>query len=161
VDGFTVPNDWKHKAGVAWRRFQNREVNALRAAGDTARDRGDWTEAAAQYGAYVRKRPNDFGIWVQFGHALKESGAFDASARAYDEAMRLDPANADLLLNLGHLARKRGDLAEAAYRYRASYRIDANRFALGELMRGDLDPYLDAAERRLDAEEHERPLTGA
>jgi Flp pilus assembly protein TadD len=153
-----VSNDWKDKAAKAWKRFRDREIRGLRSAGDAARDRRDWPEAVARYGAYVEKRPGDYGILVQYGHALKEADRYDDSLRAYQAALAIEPRDPDLLLNLGHLARRRGDLAEAAYRFRASYRLDANRHALGELMRGDLDPYLDAAERRLDEEDR---LTGA
>ena len=43
-------------------------------AGDEARDRKSWREAAQAYQRYLTEVPADARIWTQLGHALKESG---------------------------------------------------------------------------------------
>jgi len=100
-----------------------------------ARDRRDWNTAAVEYQRHLRIRPNNFSIWVQLGHALKESGQSAQALAAYGEALRIDPRNADLLLNLGHLYKVMGLPAEAADFYRRSLAIDGNPHAAGELQR--------------------------
>jgi tetratricopeptide (TPR) repeat protein len=75
----------------------------LRAAGDKARDLRRWGEAVKLYRAYLRESPDDFDIWVQCGHAEKESGDFDAALQCYLEAQRLRGDDPDLHLQLGHL----------------------------------------------------------
>jgi tetratricopeptide (TPR) repeat protein len=100
-----------------------------------ARDRRDWNTAAAEYQRHLRIRPNNFSIWVQLGHALKESGQPAQALAAYGEALRIDPQNADLLLNLGHLYKVMGLPGQAADFYRRSLAIDGNPHAAGELQR--------------------------
>ncbi len=101
--------------------------------GDAARDRGQWSQAAALYQSYLDARPNDFAIWVQLGHAHKEAGDPLAAERAYRAAEALDGANADLLLNLGHLMKSRLHLAEAADYYGRSHAVDGNAAARREM----------------------------
>jgi O-antigen biosynthesis protein len=136
-----------------WQKLTGRGATPMRREGDAARDARRWDEAAERYRAYLDARPDDFAIWVQLGHALKEAGDLPGAGEAYGAAFRLRPRDADLLLNMGHLAKRRGDWAEAAYRYRASYRVDANNHARTELMSPDVEPHLDAAEARLAREE--------
>jgi GT2 family glycosyltransferase/predicted TPR repeat methyltransferase len=102
---------------------------------DAARDQHDWIVAAEQYGLYLNVRPDDFDIWVQYGHALKESGQHVAALTAYSEALGLNPHDADLLLSFGHLHRLMGQLEDAISFYRRSAELDGNLHALGELKR--------------------------
>jgi O-antigen biosynthesis protein len=131
-------------------------ANRGRAEGDRARDARDWPAAAAAYRGHLAERPDDFAIWVQLGHALKEAGDLAGAEEAYARALALQPRDADLLLNMGHLAKLRGDWPEAAYRYRASYRLEPGDDARRELMADAIEPHLDAAEARLAAERRAR-----
>ena len=75
------------------------------------------------------------GIWVQLGHALKETGRIDAALSAYHRSLALDPSNADTHLQLGHALKLQGRMSDAV----ASYTR-----ALG------LDPHLTHAADELD-----------
>jgi tetratricopeptide (TPR) repeat protein len=58
---------------------------------DAARDRGDWKAASRLDEKALRRDPSNAPIWVQYGHALKESDHLVAAERAYERALRLDP----------------------------------------------------------------------
>lgn len=104
-------------------------LQVLRALGDSARDTRQWTAAAGYYAEYLRLRPDDFSIWVQNGHALKESQRFDEAHAAYTTAEALRPDDADLILNQAHLEKHLGHLKAAAKLYLRSYNLDRNRAA--------------------------------
>ena len=78
----------------------------------------DWSNAAKFYTSALAVGPDDFGTWVQLGHALKESGDLDAAADAYGKAEELDEANVDLKIQLGHFYKRigKGDLALTYYK---------------------------------------------
>lgn len=76
---------------------------------DAARDRKQWTEAAENYAAAVRMDDGKAWIWVQYAHALKESGALNEAREAYERAMKLAPDDPDPLLHLAHLLKRLGD----------------------------------------------------
>jgi tetratricopeptide (TPR) repeat protein len=90
---------------------------------DHARDAREWELAAQLYRNSLDRDPRDSGIWVQYGHALKESGELrdpDKLAQAeaaYRTALSLDPGVADSYLQLGHVLKLQGKTndAEAAY----------------------------------------------
>jgi glycosyltransferase involved in cell wall biosynthesis/cytochrome c-type biogenesis protein CcmH/NrfG len=103
--------------------------------GDKARRQYDWVGAATHYRAHLRLRPQKFAIWVQLGHALKESRRFDEALGAYGEALRLEPRNADLLLSLGHLHALMGHRQTAVSFYRRSVAEDPRSPAQKELDR--------------------------
>ena len=115
--------------------------------GDKARSVRDWEEAAAAYCDHLRQEPQDFGIWVQLGHALKEAGHYAAAMNAYYQAWCIDPFDADLLLNLGHLAKLRGDLPGAANFYCRS-ELAGNIDGAREFENSILLPYHTEAHRR-------------
>lgn len=69
---------------------------------DSLRDRRLWREAANAYAGVLRLAPKRSDIWVQYGHALKESGDVAGAKAAYDRALDLDPKPADTWLQLGH-----------------------------------------------------------
>lgn len=106
---------------------------ADRRQGDQARSRGDWSSAAAAYSRHVERHPQDFDIWVQLGHALKESGRYDQAEGAYQKAHRLNGASADLFLSRGHLAKLVGDTRSAIDFYNRSFLVDGNPDAAREL----------------------------
>ena len=110
---------------------------AYRTAGDAARDRHDWIEAATAYARHVERVPGDTAIWIQLGHARKEGGDLAGADAAYATAVTLDGDDSDLLLIYGRLKRMRGEVLEAARLVRASFEVDLNQLAGRELE----DPY--------------------
>jgi tetratricopeptide (TPR) repeat protein len=80
-----------------------RNAQQLLSAADQARDERRWTEAVELYGQYLVARPNDPAIWVQLGHAFKESGNLDEAEGAYRQSLELAPEVADTQLRLGRV----------------------------------------------------------
>ena len=101
--------------------------------GNAARDRREWAAAAHHYERYLQDRPDHFAIWVQLGHARKESGWLEGAVQAYEGAYKLDPHDADLLLNFGHLYKVMGKRDLAISFFRRSAERDGNVWALDEL----------------------------
>ena len=93
----------------------------------------DWTTAADAYGAALKIDPSLAAIWVQYGHALKESGQLDAAEKAYRQSIELAADVADTHLQLGHVLKTKGQLHEARTAYEKSVQIDFNAFATAEL----------------------------
>ncbi|CAN5375769.1 hypothetical protein BH10PSE1_BH10PSE1_11120 [soil metagenome] len=123
-----------------WAKRRTRILNGAQSAaardqreGDAARDRRDWFTAGQFYKSCLRRRPDDFAIWVQLGHALAQAGLWPDAEQAYRKAAELRPADADLLLHRGHLARRLGDLDRARTFYEASFAIDGNEPARSEI----------------------------
>lgn len=108
------------------RQAERRREVSFRHQGDLARSRGDWASASELYRRHVDVEREDFDIWVQLGHALKETGRYDEAEAAYVSAGRLRSRDADLWLMRGHLARLRGNEAAAARHYGVSADIDGN-----------------------------------
>ena len=100
----------------------------LLSAADTARDDRRWNDAADHYGEYLRLQPEDAPIWVQCGHALKESGNLSDAEGAYKRSLELAPDIADTQLQLGHLYKKMHNYARAIAAYREALRIDGSLF---------------------------------
>lgn len=117
--------------------------------GDAARDRGDWFEAAAQYGRHVAQQPQDFGIWVQHGHALKEAGRLAEADRSYSRALALRPRDVDLMMNYGHLKKARLDYPGAARLYGAAVDVDPGGAAIIELGSALIAPHATVEHRRV------------
>ncbi len=103
----------------------NRAVRNFRDEADKARDERRWRDAAQLYRAYLAEHPNDFAIWVQCGHADKESGEFDLAEQCYITARRISVADADLHLQIGHLYKLMGRFADAAKSYQRCVELDA------------------------------------
>jgi tetratricopeptide (TPR) repeat protein len=75
-----------------------REVPRLRpdhgsaiALADRSRDASDWRHAAHYYGKALARMPSLAAIWVQYGHALKESGDVAAAETAHRRSIELEP----------------------------------------------------------------------
>ena len=94
------------------------------ASGDRARDAKDWPAAARAYRNALTLRPRLVHIWVQYGHALKESGFLVDAELAYRQALARDRVIGDSYLQLGHVLKKQGRLAEALDAYRHAYIAD-------------------------------------
>ncbi|MCD2316029.1 glycosyltransferase [Sphingomonas sp. IC-11] len=116
--------------------------------GDKARDHGDWASAAGHYRSYLEADPNSFAIWVQLGHALKESGDPAGAEEAYLQAQLLQPDDSDLALNLGHLMKSLRKLREAEGYYARSFQIDGNLSARTELESLGITPERNLAAQR-------------
>ncbi len=110
------------------------EADAARERGDAARDRRDWAQASGSYKQHLSSWPLDSAIWIQLGHALKESERHDEAEAAYRQALDLTPEDADLHLQLGHLMKLRGRTDEAARAYVMSMRLAPTRLANRELV---------------------------
>src|SRR6516164_11463620 len=104
------------------RRFQRRTADLITLA-DHARDARQWERAAQLYRKALDRDPSNPPIWVQYGHALKESGELRDPEKlaqaelAYRRALSLDPVMADTYLQLGHVLKLQGKIedAQAAY----------------------------------------------
>lgn len=122
---------------------------------DVARDQGHWPEARANYETYLASHPADAALWVQLGHACKESGDLHAADRAYFRALSLDGDGADVRLQIGHLEKVRGNLEGARAWYQRALEADpAFEPAQSELQAiaaedGHLDARVASIERRL------------
>lgn len=102
---------------------------------DALRDARDWIEAAIAYAAYLRARPQDWPIWVQYGHCMKESGDVKAALLLYREAERLQPGDSDLHLQIGHALKLLGRVEEAYLAYARALTLDPeNAAARAELL---------------------------
>jgi glycosyltransferase involved in cell wall biosynthesis len=97
---------------------------ALLTEADEARDQRRWSEAASFYSEYLKLRPNDAAIWVQYAHALKESGNLDEAETAYRRSLTLSPKIADTHLQLGHICKLRRNYSGAISAYWEALRID-------------------------------------
>jgi hypothetical protein len=85
-----------------------REQRSLTYLADRARDAGQWSVAVALYGCALVNDVRNAPLWVQHGHALKESGELkDPTKLAQAEtAYRFTPSVADTYL--GHGRDRRG-----------------------------------------------------
>ena len=94
------------------------------AKGDSARNRHDWTLAATQYQNALAVYPDNAAIWVQLGHALKESNRLEQAEECYRKAIALRPSDADSYLQLGHALKLLGKAAEASDAYARANEIN-------------------------------------
>lgn len=92
--------------------------------GDSFRDVQDWENAELQYKQALDLNPSLDGIWVQYGHALKEQGKRKEAGVAYAKALELAPEVADTHLQIGHLLKLEGDLDGAAAAYLQAVEFD-------------------------------------
>jgi GT2 family glycosyltransferase/Tfp pilus assembly protein PilF len=112
-----------------------RRVRHLLSQADRARDRRSWDEAAAFYSAAIAAGPVRVGIWIQYGHMLKEAGRFVEAETAYRRAAEFDPAGGDAWLHLGHVLKRQERIPDAITAYADALRVDpALESARAELM---------------------------
>jgi tetratricopeptide (TPR) repeat protein len=86
--------------------------------------RKDWTAAARRYGRIAASQPGYWRVWVQLGHALKESGEVSAAEGAYLQALALAREDADVHLQLGHAIKLLGRPTEARDAYARACALD-------------------------------------
>jgi glycosyltransferase involved in cell wall biosynthesis/Flp pilus assembly protein TadD len=87
------------------------------ARGDAARDRRDWIAAALHYQEALQQQPELRHIWIQLGHARKESGDLEGAEEAYLRAETLGGSDGEPALHMGHVAKLRGDFEAAKQLY--------------------------------------------
>src|SRR5271166_4092136 len=98
---------------------------------DRARDARQWDLAAQLYRKALDRHPRNPPIWVQYGHALKESGELQDPHKlaqadlAYRRALSLDPGGADAYLQLGHVLKLQGKTEDAQAAYLRAFALDA------------------------------------
>lgn len=91
---------------------------------DRARDARDWVTAAGYYRKALDQNPDNPPIWVQYGHALKESGSLSKAEDAYRKSLELDGDVADTHLQLGHALKIQGRKIEARVAYLRALALD-------------------------------------
>lgn len=96
-------------------RTQRNAARMTLAQANAARDRRAWPVAAALYDLYLSGSPGSrrADIWVQLGHARKETEDRAGAVAAYLRSIELAPDVADTHLHLGHL-HKRMSAVDAA-----------------------------------------------
>ncbi|HEV7264500.1 MAG TPA: glycosyltransferase [Falsiroseomonas sp.] len=94
------------------------------AAAEARRAAGDWRGAAEAYAAHLARTPEDWAIWVQHGHCVKEAGDPAAALLSYRRAQAGLPEDSDLQLQIGHALKRAGDLAGAREAYAAALELD-------------------------------------
>ncbi len=132
--------------------------------GDKARDQRRWTEAAKSYAAALALNSAQPPIWIQYGHALKESGNINRAEGAYRKAMECGLDDCDSHLQLGHALKLQGKKGEAAKHYCfAAIRDPSNASPLRELqiqgwtrdeLRGFLGKGTEEKRRTFERERH-------
>jgi tetratricopeptide (TPR) repeat protein len=90
---------------------------------DRARDAGRWELAALHYRKAL-EASESAAIWVQYGHALKESGRIAEAEAAYNRSLNLDGQIADTHLQLGHALKLQGGQSVAILAYLEAFRLD-------------------------------------
>jgi tetratricopeptide (TPR) repeat protein len=91
---------------------------------DQARDSRDWPSAARYYRKALDQRLENPAIWVQYGHALKESGNVAEAENAYRKSLELDADVADTHLQLGHALKIQDRRIEASAAYLRALALD-------------------------------------
>jgi glycosyltransferase involved in cell wall biosynthesis len=102
--------------GVAKVLAGRKGVEGLIARADGARDVRDWVAAARYYREALDVDGGLAHIWVQYGHALKESRQYEEAESAYQAALEIEDL-ADTHLQLGHLRKITGRQREAQEDY--------------------------------------------
>ena len=91
---------------------------------ERAQEARRWELAARHYRDALADMPNVPEMWVQYGHALKESGNVVEAETAYRKSIDLDPNSADAHLQLGHALKLQGRIDEAVGAYFCSLALD-------------------------------------
>jgi len=99
-------------------------VNGYIQIADRCRDARNWEGARSNYEEALALNPSMQAIWIQLGHARKESGDHAAAEEAYREALNLKPGDADVYLQLGHLYKIRNQMGMALESYMRAQELD-------------------------------------
>jgi tetratricopeptide (TPR) repeat protein len=104
--------------------FRRRRRASVIALADKAREWGNWSDAARLYRRALDRNPDRPAIWVQYGHALKESGLLAEAEAAYLRAIGYDRRDPDAYLQLGHVLKLRGAADRAQQSYLRAFALD-------------------------------------
>jgi len=130
LKGAVAPNSKDGDIVDQPRRGLMRRKPGFVALADRARDARQWERAAQLYRRALARNPRRPGIWMQYGHALKESGELrdpDKLAQAeiaYRRGIALDPGVADFYVQLGHVLKLQGKTEEAQAAYLRALALD-------------------------------------
>jgi tetratricopeptide (TPR) repeat protein len=80
--------------------------------------------AAQYYQKALDQKADNPPIWVQYGHALKESGNLVEAEKAYRKSLEFDAGAADTHLQLGHVLKVQGRKIEASAAYLRALVLD-------------------------------------
>jgi tetratricopeptide (TPR) repeat protein len=80
--------------------------------------------AAQYYQKALDQKPDNPPIWVQYGHALKESGNLVEAEKAYRQSLEFDAEVADTHLQLGHVLKIQDRRIEASAAYLRALVLD-------------------------------------
>jgi tetratricopeptide (TPR) repeat protein len=94
------------------------DVASLVELADLARDEHRWHDAIQFYQAAIDAGAQNNALYVQLGHALKETGEFGRAQAAYHVFLDAHPDDPDINLQLGHLHNKQGDVSAALHWYK-------------------------------------------
>ncbi len=130
-----------------------------RSRGDAARDAGDFAGAVEGYREHLVLHPNDFPIWVQLGHMLKDTGRPVEADHAYGRALVLRPDDADLLLHAGSLRLSLGKPKAAVKLLRRCAETNPSGDVLAKLMTAEVAKHLTDGDRRMIAAAVSRSLS--
>lgn len=101
--------------------------------GDGYRDAREWKRAASAYRKHLSTHPKDAAIWVQLGHALKESGDLAGAEEAYESAVSAAPNEVDGYVHLGHVLKRQGKHTPALEAFRVAAKLGAGDQVHGEI----------------------------
>jgi tetratricopeptide (TPR) repeat protein len=121
---------------AAVRRRLKRSKGSFISRADRARDARQWDIAADFYRKTLDRDPGNASIWVQYGHALKQSGDFAGAESAYRAAILRDPSAADPYLHLGHVLKLGGEEGQARAAYLGAVVRDPQRPQAFDELRG-------------------------
>jgi len=113
----------------------------LTVVGDRAREIGDWDAAVAFYSKALARDFSNASLWVQYGHALKESGKLADPAKlaqaeiAYRRALFCAPWVADTHVQIGHVLKLQGRIDGAKEAYLRALALDPALSPAGEELR--------------------------
>jgi tetratricopeptide (TPR) repeat protein len=105
---------------------KRRRARALIEKGDRARNAKEWMEAARNYRKGLSLMPDAAAIWVQYGHALKESGHVGGAEAAYRRSLEINPSLADTHIQLAHALKLQGRHFEAVATSFRAIRLNPN-----------------------------------
>ncbi len=104
--------------------------------GDRARDAKQWRLAARHYHKALARDPLDAPCWVQYGHALKESGRLPEAEAAYRQSLACVSNIADTHLQFGHVLKLQGRTMAAQAAYLRAFALDPDMSAASEELAG-------------------------
>ncbi|KQY45723.1 tetratricopeptide repeat-containing glycosyltransferase family protein [Rhizobium sp. Root483D2] len=115
------------------------EATRLVERADSANRSRQWAVAEQYYAKALTHLPQNDGLWVQYGHCLKEQGNLAAAETAYRTALKFNTNAADIYLQLGHVLKLQKKMNEAINAYQEALKIDPDfEFAKVELQQPDI-----------------------